>query len=352
MIERAGPTRLILLNCGKFDYAEIDLDIPLHLVGPNNIGKTSLIALLQFFYIDEQTKMRFSRDMATTRKYYFPDISSFALFESLGPEGFMLTGVHGLGPVRKYDIERFACQGQYKRSDFLSAEKRILAWDQIKANLASKGFASLKPSSLRAALIGSTLKKGVSSAEVVNLSLVPLRKRVAYKRFCSVFLNLLRLSHLRQEELKRLLLELFEGDFTKRQINLQEDFAPQLDQLQRQKADVQDLQRNEAAIGRILANVAQRDQFRASLKALYDLIGRLFLAFKTETDDRLKGLAGQLEQISKDTAELDERYQRINTERNEKLQERGRLDQIQQDLNTLADLFSDCHPGWADAQIP
>ena len=89
--------------------------------------------LLQFLYIDEQTKMRFSRDMATTRKYYFPDVSSFALFESLGPEGFMLTGVHGLGPVRQYEIERFACQGLFNPSDFLSPDNGILAWDQAHA---------------------------------------------------------------------------------------------------------------------------------------------------------------------------------------------------------------------------
>lgn len=351
MSERVGPTRLILLNCGKFDYAEIDLDVPLHLVGPNNIGKTSLIALLQFLYVDDQNKMRFSRDMPTTRKYYFPDVSSFALFESLGPEGFMLTGVHGLGPVRSYEIERFACREQYKGSDFLSDNNRILPWDQIKTHLATKGFSTLRPSDLRAALIGSTLKKGASSAEVVNLSLVPLKKRVGYRRFCTVFLNLLRLSHLRQEELKTLLLQLFEGDFTKRQINLQEDFAPQLDQLQRQKADVQDLQRNEAAIGCILANVAQRDRTRATLSALYGMMGQLFHAFKADTQNRLKALDTQQDTLTQDTAELNERYEKLTAQHHDKLLEKGQLNQILQELNASKERFSDYHPTWTDTQI-
>ncbi len=351
MSERVGPTRLILLNCGKFDYAEIDLDVPLHLVGPNNIGKTSLIALLQFLYVDDQNKMRFSRDMPTTRKYYFPDDRSYALFESLGPEGFMLTGVHGLGPVRSYNIERFACREQYKRSDFLSDDNRILPWDQVKTRLASKGFALLRPSDLRAALIGSTLKKGASSAEAVNLSLVPLRKRVGYKRFCTVFLNLLRLSHLRQEELKTLLLELFEGDFTKRQINLQEDFAPQLDQLQRQKADVQDLQRNEAAIGRILENVAQRDPMRATLRAFYGLMGRLFHDFKADTQNRLKTLDIQQGKLSQEATALNERHEQLTAQHNDTLQEKGQLNQIVQELNALKERFSDYHSAWTDTQI-
>ena len=50
---RSGPTRLLLLCCGKFDLAEVRLERSLHLVGPDNVGKTSLIALLQFLYIDD-----------------------------------------------------------------------------------------------------------------------------------------------------------------------------------------------------------------------------------------------------------------------------------------------------------
>jgi myosin heavy subunit len=351
MSQRVGPTRLILLNCGKFDYAEIDLDVPLHLVGPNNIGKTSLIALLQFLYVDDQNRMRFSRDMPTTRKYYFPDVSSFALFESLGPEGFMLTGVHGLGPVRSYEIERFVCREQYKRSDFLSDDNRILPWDQVKTHLATKGFSTLRPSDLRAALIGSTLKKGASSGEVMNLSLVPLKKRVGYRRFCTVFLNLLRLSHLRQEELKTLLLQLFEGNFTKRQINLQEDFAPQLDQLQRQKAVVQDLQRNAAAIRRILDNVTQRDRMRATLSSLYSLMGRLFHEYKADTQNRLKELDAQQDRLTQEAAALNERHEQLTAQYNDKREEKGQLNQIVQDLKVLKERFRDYHPTWTDTQI-
>ena len=61
-----GPTRLVLLRAGKYDYGEVELINPLHLVGPNNIGKTSLIAVLQFLYIDDQRVMHFSRELAET----------------------------------------------------------------------------------------------------------------------------------------------------------------------------------------------------------------------------------------------------------------------------------------------
>src|SRR4029078_1668029 len=101
-----GPKRLVLLNAGQYDFADVDLDEPLHLVGPNNVGKTSLIAALQFLYIDSQNQMHFARDMRETRKYYFPDSYSYILFECLTPGGFRVVGIHGGGPLQQYEFER------------------------------------------------------------------------------------------------------------------------------------------------------------------------------------------------------------------------------------------------------
>ena len=100
---RAGPHKIVALHCGKFDYAEVEIDAPVHLIGPNNVGKTSLISLLQFLYLDDQRQMLFSRDMADTRRYYFPEKYSYALFECLTPTGFHVVGIHGLGPIRQHE---------------------------------------------------------------------------------------------------------------------------------------------------------------------------------------------------------------------------------------------------------
>ena len=120
-----GPTRLVLLRAGKYDYGEVELINPLHLVGPNNIGKTSLIAVLQFLYIDDQRVMHFSRELYETRKYYFPDQNSYLLFECLTPDGYQVLGVQGLGPIRGYEFRRFAYHGQYDPDDYLDADRRI-----------------------------------------------------------------------------------------------------------------------------------------------------------------------------------------------------------------------------------
>jgi hypothetical protein len=95
-----GPTRIVLLHSGKFDFADVELDRAAHLVAPNNVGKTTLIAALQFLYIDRANLMDFSKGPSETRRYYFPDTYSYVLFECLTPKGHQVLGVHGQGPVQ------------------------------------------------------------------------------------------------------------------------------------------------------------------------------------------------------------------------------------------------------------
>ena len=154
MSTRSGPYRIVALHCGKFDYAELEIDTPVHLIGPNNVGKTSVIALLQFLYLYDQRQMQFSRDMAETRRYYFPEKYSYALFECLTPTGFQVVGVHGLGPVRQHDFERFVYTGRIEFSDFLDDERRVREPEDTFARLAVKGFKKLEPRHLRAAITG------------------------------------------------------------------------------------------------------------------------------------------------------------------------------------------------------
>lgn len=54
----SGPRRLILIQSGKYEYAELDLTEPFQLVGVNGLGKTALISTLQYLYLDSQNEMR------------------------------------------------------------------------------------------------------------------------------------------------------------------------------------------------------------------------------------------------------------------------------------------------------
>jgi hypothetical protein len=258
-----GPSRMVLLRAGKYDYGEVELINPLHLVGPNNIGKTSLIAVLQFLYIDDQRNMHFSREMAETRKYYFPDQNSYLLFECLTPGGYHVVGVQGLGPIRSYEFQRFAYQGQYDPADFLDRERRIRPREEVQHKLAVKDFRLLEPRQLRAALTGIGDNRGV------NLGLVPIRQRDHYERFRAVFGNLLRLAHLRQEELKLFLLEIHRGDFQQRTIDLETGYSGQYRKVCGEAEGLRDLRAIAEDVRRVLALAGDRNALRRLLPGLW-----------------------------------------------------------------------------------
>lgn len=98
--------------------------------------------------------MQFSRDMADTRRYYFPEKYSYALFECLTPAGFHVVGIHGLGPIRLHEFERFAYKGRIEHNDFLDEKRCVREPEDTFALLAVKGFTKLEPRHLRAALTG------------------------------------------------------------------------------------------------------------------------------------------------------------------------------------------------------
>ncbi|MCX5791429.1 MAG: hypothetical protein NTY45_04305 [Elusimicrobia bacterium] len=270
MISRQGLARLIAIHCGKYDYACVDTDSSLHLVGPNNVGKTSLIALLQFLYIDDQRKMHFSRNLETTRRYYFPDPYSYVIFECMTPTGIQCLGVRGLGPLKMHDYERFAWTGRFEEADFLDSDRRPLPFQKVKEKLALKDYAELEPKQLRAALTGTGDNNGV------NLGLVPLRHRDYYERFRSAFCNLLRLSHLKQEELKELLLEIYDTDFQVRAIDLERGYTSQYSAIKRGTQDVRTLKSLVPDITKFLGHVDERDRLRGRLPALWAAIGAAY----------------------------------------------------------------------------
>jgi hypothetical protein len=333
MTLRCGPTKIVALNCGKFSFAEIELDSPVHLIGANNVGKTSLISLLQFLYLDDQRHMHFSREMAETRRYYFPDKYSYALFECLTPTGFQVVGVRGLGPVRQHEFERFVYTGRFELSDYLDEQRLPREPEDCYARLAVKGFSRLEPRALRAALTGA------GESHDVHLGLVPARHSGAYERFRKVFGNILRLAHVRQEELKQLLLDIYGDQFQQREIDLARNYAAGFEKVRRDSHEVQELKLLQGDIERVLKHLDRRDRAREAVPALWQAIGRTVTSRNADYErragllrearsaleaqekdletrlglahDEANGLAGEAAVLKKNLSKLDEQRVRL-----------------------------------------
>jgi len=342
---RYGPYRIVAFHCGKFEYAEVEIDVPAHLIGPNNVGKTSLIALLQFLYLDDQRHMKFSRDMAETRKYYFPETCSYALFECLTPTGFQVVGVHGLGPVKQYEFERFKYTGRIELEDYLDEDRRMREADEVKARLATRNYHRLEPRHLKAALTG------LGEARGEGLGLVPARHGSSYERFRKVFGNILRLAHIRQEELKQLLLDIYSHDFQQREIDLGKMYAVQYEQVRRNALELRELKLLQGDIERLLQHMERRDRARGHVPALWQAVGRVYKAQQAEVDRQEMERHQRRDAVVRESGEVNTRLEQVRAGGHELARERGLLEQK---LNRVAELRRRFHafvPDWSRQRL-
>ena len=321
-----GPTRLIILKSGKYDYGEVELVRPLHLVGPNNVGKTSLIAALQFLYIDDQRHMHFSREMDDTRRYYFPDPNSYILFECLTPTGYRMVGVQGLGPLKRYEFRRFSYQGRFDIADFLDESGKLRQEDEIRGLLAHRDYRKLEPNQLKAALTGSGENNGV------HLGLVPTRDSDAYRRFRRVFSNLLRLAHLSQEDLKRFLYEIYESEFKQKSIDLETGYSSQFEKVKRLADEVRGLQAVADDIRHALRLAAERDEVRGNLPRLFAAIGRAWEEIQAELVESREKLHQQMEELTAKESQAKAEYQETDQSRSSLDR---RLGTLERDLKSI-----------------
>lgn len=204
MQARLGPTKLIAIRSGSYDYAEVDLATSIQLVGPNNAGKTTLINTLQFLYIDNRNHMAFGdHEPEATKTYYFPDHYSYLLFECQGPKGTYVLGWRGQSKSSGGDPIRFTYDGHYDVTDYLTVDDHVADPKTVNAKLAQRNYRELKDAGMhRDSIMVAT--KGESN----GLGVVHLNEVERYAHFKEVLKNLLSLRSIDQHEMKRSLLML------------------------------------------------------------------------------------------------------------------------------------------------
>jgi len=152
-------TRVIVLNSKVYGKAEVRLDDcdSLQLVGPNNIGKSTLIYALNFLFIIDGQKMSFSGNRKGDKEtihHYFPNHNqSFIVFEVFKKSYYSI--------IVKRDadsnLEYFKFDSEYKEEYFVDEDKRLLKFEEVKdAHDPSKmehkfvGFETLTPGTMNA----------------------------------------------------------------------------------------------------------------------------------------------------------------------------------------------------------
>lgn len=166
--------RLAILNSDIYSKADIELGDcnSLQIVGPNNIGKSTLIYALNFLYIIDGKQMTFSGNRTgdkTTFNHYFPAInSSYIIFEIFKKRYYcILVKKNAEGNLDYYKID-----SDYKEEHYFektSAGQKLKKFDSLLANLSSSGVEYSKYSNRRD-LFNFVYQKGKRNSGVVWLN--------------------------------------------------------------------------------------------------------------------------------------------------------------------------------------
>ena len=166
--------RLVIINSDIYSKADIDLSDcnSLQVVGPNNIGKSTLIYALNFLYIIDGKQMTFSGNRTgdkSTINHYFPSInSSYMVFEIFKKRYYcILVKKNAEGSLDYYKID-----SDYKEEQYFEQSpegQRLKKFDSVLAEFSSLGVEYNKYSNRRD-LFNFVYQKGKRNNGVVWLN--------------------------------------------------------------------------------------------------------------------------------------------------------------------------------------
>lgn len=301
-----GPQKIILINAGRYDYAEVELGGALQIVGPNNAGKTSLINTLQFLYLDDRRQMDFGHSPDATRDYYFPNQYSYVLFECLGTRGKFVLGWRGQSKAAGGEPERFTYEGEYITADFIAEHDQVREPKAINAKLSGKQYTALKSAQdHRDVLLQTTKGEGNGSG------LVALRDNDKYPQFREVLKNLLCLSTITQDEMRDRLLMLAGLPTNKPALDVRELFGKEYEDIIAQKQKLTRFKKHHEQITTLVESCARRDQVRGELHYRWSDLRSKRIAFeadhKTKIEKVSKAVQDALDRITLHTGEIVDR---------------------------------------------
>lgn len=227
-----GVRRLVIINSGNYEFANIDLTKPVHLAAPNNRGKSTLVNALQFLYIDDFAKMRFGhRSHEDTRRHYFSSDRSYLVFECLTASGVQCMLVRSLGSLRGGQFERYVYDGEFQQSDYLQDSGEIRAFEEVRTGLADRGLIPMKSGDLWQAL--SNALTSDNGKAVPHLNILPIRRREEYTAFRDVFVRLLSLTNVNARALRELIIESHAREVGERKIDVAAEYKEEFERVER-----------------------------------------------------------------------------------------------------------------------
>ena len=210
--------RMLLVNSGRFDFAEIDVDKSMHFHGGNNAGKTTIVNALQFLFVDSFKSMVWTpKKSKETREYYFKS-NSYIVFEVSTPTGNQCLVVIGKGAASSNEFERWVYPGSLDPQQYLIEGKKAKDSASVKSYIDSMNGSKIDDKKMKQWLTG----RGDSPFGVA-----PLKRVKDFPKYRRVFTNLLRMKKLSPNHVRELIIS--SSDIFKEEITLAENFQDEFD---------------------------------------------------------------------------------------------------------------------------
>ena len=265
-----GFQKLALLNSAGYSRAELPLDDSVSIIAPNNTGKTSLINALQFLLILDKRNMNFgAHDFDVSRRFYFPDNSSYILLEALLPVGMVVVGCVGKG--LSHDYEYFAYPGSLDLDDYRLQEGSLVSQPQLIAHLLECGKSAriYQQSDLRALLYGNRQSQ---RGDAPDLTIFPLTYSSQASTYQRILTRTLRLDRLDTREVKNYLLEIFKNDLNDRSVDFKSEWDKSFADVNYDKSQYDAVSRNQALVEELASSQLAREVLRGRIILLRPVI--------------------------------------------------------------------------------
>ncbi len=296
-------TSLTILNSKVYGKAEIRLNDcdSLQLVGPNNIGKSTLIYALNFLFIIDGNKMTFSgqrRGDKETLHHYFPNPNqSYIVFEVFKKSYYCIL-VKRNGDS---ELEYYQFNSEYKEHFFVDENKKLLKFEEVQAALVMDGL-ELIPFKDKREVFNTVYQRGKRNQGVVWLD-DNVKSEGLSNNFSRIYRYLINTKLITNKNLKEALIVADNRE------NETLNFS------QKNKKDIIDLRKINNEIRNLKSVKNEFDEFRevmSQYNAKARIINQLYYAFSQNYDTTLPTLQSQL-------AERNQNIAKINTEINENL---------------------------------
>ena len=332
-----GVSQMILINSGRYGFAEVDLQKPVHLAAGNNQGKSTLVNALQFLYINDLGNMKFPNSDDETTRHYFGGKNSYLIFECSTLAGLKTIVLRGLTKLQSGRYERYSYDGGFKQQDYLDG-RDIRDFDEVRSILADRHLIRVKNNELWQILAGHETRKGDTLGSV---KILPVKSEVAYRDFCRVYKKLLTLSDLDSSALRDLVIACYSRNIGAKTIDIATDYRDEFERAERQEYEFSFISQAAPIIEKGIA----------ARKTVADLKAKLVESVPTawqQAEDVIREITTLRAMAQSDCSTIKRELEKANADNESLIEKRGEVTaNLKAKTNELTELDEEYRKRWS-----